>query len=169
MTQGSKMSIVNPTVPAAIVATAETPTIRAAWNELRNNARPLDFAVYALARQLHAARVYHNDNVEPTQEEIDERCLRKLVRTFSPIRNRNKLTNGCKPFDALYAALGQCKVGWAEKTTLGMILDEQELKAIRTSADRLFTECRRRGNDELLKLAAQPPAPRAKRPFAREG
>lgn len=161
MTQGSKMSSITQTTPAAIVAHAEIPTIVAAWRAMPSRT-PFDHAVYALARQLHAAE---NSDEAVSREELVSRSLRKLIRTFGPVRNKNKLANGVKPFGALFTQLRFLKAG-NQSMNLRGVLDEAEVSAIAKLAGEVFDEGRRRGNDELLKLAPEHVI-RPKKPFQR--
>lgn len=157
------MTTINPTTPAAIISPAATPTLVDAWRADRAHS-DLEHAVYALARVLH-----WQDGAEEekrlSDEDFIDHALKKLVRTFSPIRSPNKLSNGHRQFGALFGKLSVAKE-ISQSYSFLPITNEDRVRIMQLAAD-VFKRARAIGPAALLALAQTPPSAKEKKPYVR--
>lgn len=158
MTQGN---IMNPTnTPAAIVAEvpASKRTVVQAWREQKTHDY-IDHAFYALARLNYSAHREDDYTTFVNSSEFVERCVHKLVRTFSPSNRDNT-----KPFSALVGALNYLRRSVDNNQLFGA--SAEEAQEIRNLAGQLYMEARALGDDGLRVHAVVPPV-REKKPYVR--
>lgn len=154
MTQGSTM---NPIQPAAIVQpSAEAANVLQVWREL-HEPNLIDHGAYALARFLYRAEQYEED-------EFFAVALKKLVRTFSPVRNIKKLQNGRREFDTLLYVLQALR---RRSAYAPLPITDIELDQLTALAGDLYEEARVLGPDGLRAFDIVPPK-RVKKPYRGE-
>lgn len=147
---------------AAILPAASQPSLRNSWNSKKQHS-DVEHAIYAIARQTF---FFAREEEAPSEEEQTAQVLRKLVRTFTPITNKNKLSNGCKSFSALSSALLRAQQSGTGGYDL-LKLSEQEKLVVIATAGRVVKEMRTKPLAELLLMTDPQPAPKEKVPYVR--